>query len=580
MTGVRGESRKVDWMIRCRAVIACSILFFLALPREVSAAQSLLEDTFQDCTKIDLCLTTAQVDTAAGWVTLGKKSLGKPFALHENSYDITVINGSSIETYRYNGTNMEEKTEFLITGLLDPTAVSASGEESLVVLDKNAQRASTYQYDGSAMMENYSLRITELANPLSVACIPNVEEFCVLEGEGIKRYCFDGQGMVKNSQLGVDFAPKDYPTSFAVKPDGLGYAVIDKATRQIRFYSFNGSSFTINSPMSITDPTELVNPRDISLFWEGTSYAVLDENQVIVYSFDGQEMVFNPALSVGGLKSPLALAVRPGSYDYAVMELGENGRPQIRCFGFNGSAMEEIPQLGITGLKTIPYANDQVLMGKGVTSPESVSVLKLVADVDLPEGTSITWEVTVDGELWKKADNSGGTVKFTKTGTKPNYRALLHTDNPYLAPKIFQVRLIDASLGIGNFRVTEITGPAIPGNPMLPTDEQVNVWAGHNVSFQIDTRGCVESIAADIEFLDERLSLNSILGSLTPVHYPGEYYNTWEGTFYTAGDIPKNTLLDIYCTAKRETEQVNFFYPGFAVIFGSAYESHRVHLTH
>lgn len=558
-----------------------ALLFISLEPSLVFAAEVLIDDTFLDKAKINPLQTTAEVDTAKGWVTLTRKGLGNALALYEKNYNVTVVNGQSIDTYQFNGSAMEKNSSLSIANFSAcPRSVSTQTEGKYVVLHGASGKVATYQYNGSAMIENPFLSVNGLTNPISIAALWDSEGYGVLENNNVNWYSYDGDEMVLNTALSVDLGENSNPVSFDIMGAGLEYAVIDKSGNKIKYYSFDGTSLVLNPLFSILTPDELINPKSISIYSEGASFVVLDDVSVKAYSFDGSKMVNNQALSVTGLRKPLSVAVKPGSYDYSVLQLDENDLPFIRYFVFNGSEMEEIPELRITGLDHIPYDNDQILMGKEMAAANAVSGLRIIADVDLPEGTSITWEVTVDGVLWKKAVNNGDAVKFTTMGTKPNYRAILHTDNPQISPKILRVQLINSSLWLGNYKITYIAGPEIPDNPVLPTSQQVRVWAGYNVTFQIDSRGCAESVQAETEFLDSKISLNSFQETITAIFPPDQYNNTWVGTFYIPGDIPKNTLLDIFFTANKESEYVYVSYPDFAMIYGSAFENHRIHLTH
>lgn len=572
--------RKGDWMKRWGLIKAILCLFIIIEPLHVFAAELFIDDSFLDGTKINPYKTTADVDTKMGWVTLSRKAMGNTVALYEDNYDITVINGQSVDTYRFNGTVMEKNAGLSIAeGLSDPIGVSAQTEGKYVVLDRADKRAITYQSNGMAMIENPYLTTDQLINPASVAALEDAEGYGVLEKDKINRYSYDGEKMVINNALSLALDQSTNSISFDISSKGLDYAVIDKLNNQILYYSFNGSSMAKTPQMSITEPNELNNPKSISIKNDG-AYVVLDDDQVKAYNYDGNRMVFNRILSVEGLRKPVAVAVKPNSFDYAVLQLDSNDLPIICFYAFNGVGMEEIPELRITGLEDIPYVNNQVLMGQEVISSTSVTALRIIAEEELPEGTSITWEVTVDGSTWKTAYNNGSSIKFTNPGTKPNYRAILHTDNPHLSPKILNVCLINSSLGLGNFRIINIVGPLIPENPNLPTNQQVKIWAGYNVTFQIDTSGCAENVIADISFLDENIDLNSLEGTITPKLSLEEYNNIWEGTFHTPGNIPKNTSLDIFLTTNKDSEYEHFSYPDFAVIYGSAYERHRIHLTH
>lgn len=557
---------------------------FLFRPWPATAITCYLDDDFNDTSLVDLSKTTADVDTGNGWVTLARKNLANGITLYEDNSDITLINGTTVETYRYSGLAMEKEMSLSVElGLSDPLSVSGSRGGEYLVLDRERQRAGYYNYDGLSMVENPLLSVNGLTSPLAAATVRGSPDFAVLEDKHINRYSFDGSGMVLNNALSISMEEPVNPVALAVTAEGFDYAVVDQGNNQVLYYRFDGSSIVTNPFMSVTAPGELKRPKSISLSDEGAFYVVVDDQDVKAYNYDGTGMVYNALLSVHGLNSPLAVALKPGSmgsFEYAVLHYGEDGQPLVSYYAFDGEGMVEVPSLKITGLAPIPYANDQLLWSKEITTEKPVADLKIKADVELPANTGILWQVTVDGITWLDAVNNGPAVRFATAGSRLNYRAVLHTGEPGLTPKILRVQLIDASLWIGNMRITDIVGPAIPGNPPLPTDRQVKIWAGYNVSFAIDTTGTAESVAAEISVGTDLITLDSALGTIIPVNPVTEGSNTWLGTFHTDTGVPRDTYLDADYTATGDSDLEYASYPDFAVIYGSALENHPIHLTH
>lgn len=561
-------------------LVIITLLNLVVFSQLVRAEIIYLDDDFNDTSKVDMVKTTAEVDTDKGWVTLSPKNLANSMALYQNSYDITIIDGSNVETYQYQGNKLVKNNALSVTtGLRDPISISSHQAGQYVVLDQELKKANYYQYDGTAMLANPFFTINGLTNPLAVGTVKDSYDIAVLDKKEVKWHSFDGTGMVLNNALSMSLGDKTNPVSFSQKADSFDYAVVDRANNQVCYYNFVGSSLIKNPLLSITAPTELTRPKSISLSEDAFFYVVVDDEEVKAYNFDGTKMTYNSLLSVSGLKKPISVALKPGSFDYAVLHYNSSDQPVVSYYAFTGTEMQKIPELSITGLQEIPFANDQVLMGKGITAGVLVSGLKLVAEVDLPAGTQVTWEVTVNGTDWLSINNNDS-VKFSTAERKINYRAVLHTDDEKLAPKILRVKISDASLWVGNFRITEIVGPFIPGNPALPTHQKVKIWAGYNVTFQVDTTGQAESVTADIDMEGDIIKLNSFLGTITPEQFTTEFYNTWQGTFYTDTDVPKGASLDIDFTTNRDTEFEYASYPDFATIYGSALTNHPIHLTH
>lgn len=565
-------------MKRLFKLIAFLQIILLLLPLKLNAADYFINDSFNDTSKVDIASTTADIDTTKGWVTLGLKNLANSLILYEDNFDITLINNDTVETYQFNGINMELDFKRSINGtLVEPISISGRTGE-YIVLDRGTKEAVWYHYDGTGMVKNGTLAISTLTDPRALDIMTGAYDFALLDEDWLKRYSYDGVGMVQVLPLSFGTTGCN-PISVSVEDDNYGTVILDKANKNVLYYSFNSTTMVKDAAKSIEADGEFTKPISLSVSKDGGLYLIVDDNQVKTYNYDGSAMVYNPQLSIAGLNKPLAVAIKPSVYDYAIISHDAGNNPQVSYYAFNGTSMEEVPELKITGLDDIPYANDQILQGKVVDAANNVSGLKLTADVELPAGTSIDWEVTVDGTTWKPA-TLGNTVKFTTPGTKPNYRVTLHTDDNTVTPKILSVQLTDASLSAGNFQVIDIVGPVIPGNPVLPTDQQVSIWAGYNVSFQIETTGAAESVAADIYVDGEVITLSSLTGELVPSDPITSFTNTWTGTFHTDARAAMGTLLDIYFTVRKGTDFVYASYPEFALIYGSALELHEIHLTH
>lgn len=554
------------------------LIILMLFPVTALGTEIYIDDSFNDLARVDVANTTADIDTANGWVTLGLKNPADSLLLYQDSYDITLLNGDAAETYRYNGTAMELNVPLSVTGGLHEP-ISLSGREGeYLILESGSQEAAWYHYDGSGMVKNGSLALSGLSDARALDISGGAYDFVFLDGNSIRRYGYDGIGYVPVPLLSFTL-PDANPVSIAAEEDDFAVVVLDKASNTIKHYSFNAGTMRFDAAKSIQAPDEFTEPRSLSVQKEGGLYLVAADDQIKAYSFDGNAMVYNPYLSVQGLRKPVAVSLKPDMLAYAVLDHDSEDNLQVSYYTFNGSGMTEVPGMRITGLEQLTYASNQVLQGNAYEAGHEVSALQLLAETELPPGTSIVWEVTVDGVYWQ-AIEPGAVARFAVPGTQPNYRALLHTDEGTLTPKILNVQLADASLAVGRFQITEIVGPYIPGNSDLPTDRQVRIWAGYNVSFSINTTGRAERVVADISAGSETITLSSQLGELMPSEPIGSMDNLWIGTFHTYAGMPAGTLLNISFIVSKGTEFAYAEYPEFALIYGSALELHKIHLTH
>lgn len=508
-------------MRRLILVLITAMLILMLIPTTVLAEIVFIEDSYTDKTKIDIPLTTAEVDTDNGWVVLGRKSRSNAVVLYEDSYDITIVNGTSIETYSHDGSSMVKNNPLSISGLQDPVSISTTESGQYLVLDKGDNTATYYMSTGSAMVANPILSASGFTNPIAISTQKDSYDFSVLDGREVNWHSFDGSGMILNTALSIELGEEINPISLSSKANSYDYAIVDSNENQILYYSFDGSSIALNPLMSITAPGELTKPKSIGINPENNSYAIVDDNTVKTYNFDGTQMVYNSALSVSGLNKPVSVVIKPGSYDYAVIDYDGSGHAQVRYFAFTGTGMEEITDLRITGLSDIPYASDQMLMGKAINAGEQVRGLKLTATVDIPVNTSITWEVTVDGLIWKPIIPGGAAVRFSTPNSHPNYRAVLHTTDLSITPKILDVKLIDNSLIIiggsdkSGYRAGEAMILHADTEGAADAVEALMWWAGGN-GFTIET---VSDLVPDSPVTDD------INYWYTRHDYPSDYDN-------------------------------------------------------
>ncbi len=87
----------------------------------------------------------------------------------------------------------------------------------------------------------------------------------------------------------------------------------------------------------------------VAAFWgdEYLDYIVLTPDGVTHYSFDGNQMVANPVVSVSGISNPLAVFT---SSEYPDVIVADGSRNQVTHYSFTGSEMAENPALSVAGL--------------------------------------------------------------------------------------------------------------------------------------------------------------------------------------------------------------------------------------
>lgn len=573
-----------------RLILGLLLGLMMTFPLKLFAleATTIITDSFDDLSKVNVGKTTAEVNTAGGFVQLPANISGNALALYEDSYDITIVNGNAVETYAFNGTSWQKDDHFSVGGLTNPIGLAARNKGEFVVLDSGTGEALYYQYDGSGMTENPYLSVLGLTNPLGIGIQQDSGEILVSEktAGGVKAqwYSFDGTGRVLNNILSVDLGDAN-PIAVSQSQTSFDYVVADSSGGRIICYGFDGSGMTENPFMTVTSPDLLINPQSVSLSKDGSYYAVAGGDAVQVFSFDGTKMSYNPYLSITGIGTPLSVALKPGSYEYAVLYKNDSGQVSVAYYAFDGTSMMRVDTLTLDGLAEIPFRPSAVLTGKTTHLVDSAYALTLTSVYDTPEGTSLTWEVTFDdGATWVPAELDKPITDLTG-GTDIAYRCTLATTDKTVTPKIYDVTFGQISFGVLHLKITENVGPEITGNPTPPFDmppvTNFYLWAGYNVSFEMTTIGDISAAYTNITGGGKTITLTTGSGALSLLSRSGNL-SVYKGTFATDPLLPPGTHLDFVANLEKAASPGTWdqtTWTAFATVWQSALKNHPIHMT-
>ncbi|MBC7106802.1 MAG: hypothetical protein H5T97_12790, partial [Firmicutes bacterium] len=121
---------------------------------------------------------------------------------------------------------------------------------------------------------------------------------------------------------------------------------------------------------------------------------------------------YNSALSVtSGLARPAAVALRPGTCDRVILD-----GTQVRYYSFDGSQMIYNPALSVTVpdvAQSTNYRPSAQVVSLAKDPGASATHVRVRAYHVLPAGTSVTWSVTADGTNWVKKWRVRGTASGT-----------------------------------------------------------------------------------------------------------------------------------------------------------------------
>jgi hypothetical protein len=514
-------------------------------------------DTYTDFNYIDTVKTTANVDTTK--ITgsdIGAVNL--PFYIYpgilkvRDNKDIVVVNGNGISTYSFDGTQMVENP-LLHINVTNPLSISLLNGYDVSVMTSTG--VTTYSFDGSSMLQNPFLSITGLNNPINIASLSD-KSIDILDKQGnVTNYVFDGNSMIQNpilSKNGIS-NPLEISSGF----NSYDFAVLQN--NSVTYYSFDGTNIISNPFLSISG---LTKPVAFDVTNGGKDMVVLDNNSVKYFQFDGSQMIQNSFLSFSGLTNPVAIAFEPNTSSYVVLDQNNDGTYKARYFQFNGTQMVENPYLEVSGLQINSklYESGKVLYSIPVQLSQNVNNVIVNYSSSMPTNTGINIEVSLDGgTTWTSVSN--GVPIAVPQGNMLVYRATLTTSDGINTPELYWISILDNTLRVYNFTVTDIVNP--PVTQTLPTNTfPIYIKAGYNFSFTVNTSGNADGVTAD--FYDS--NTNNLIGSVNLTKTGDEI---WSGTYHTPVDLI-DTSLNVVFTAYRGSESVQARYDNFAIIQGSA----------
>lgn len=163
-----------------------------------------------------------------------------------------------------------------------------------------------------------------------------VYDYVVLEEDGFQHYAFNGDKMMAINSLSKKI---DDPLGIAVNTENPSYFIseLDEDGAIIRNYAHTEEGMIDNPILGVTGLDYIYS---LSTFETG-ELAVLTEDALKTYTFDGKKLIELPALSRDGIKDPLAVAT---SNDFQIAILTKE---KVEHYIFNGDSLSNIPMFDI-----------------------------------------------------------------------------------------------------------------------------------------------------------------------------------------------------------------------------------------
>ncbi len=147
---------------------------------------------------------------------------------------------------------------------------------------------------------------------------------------------------IENKEIRLPFSTS--PNAIDFSPDGsYSYAVL--TDNGLKYFMFDGDEIVENTVLRVNT----TNPLGFALIQSFPDAAIVAKDGVSVFKFSGSGMTEVPILGVQGLSNTISIATLNKNM-YSVLD-----EDNVKTFGFSGSEMIEIQELAIKGL-TDPVA--------------------------------------------------------------------------------------------------------------------------------------------------------------------------------------------------------------------------------
>lgn len=513
---------------------------------------------------IDEEKTTAVVDTLNNEIRLPEFSPNSVAFWPDGSADYVVMSPTEIKHFSWNGSKMYENSILNVPGQNNPLAIAAPAPYSDVVVVDNTG-AKRYSFTGTEMIENPALSVAGLSNVISVGARDN--SIVGLVGSDIRAFT--------NGSRDVSLEPTktlSNPIGLALYPDQNTMAVLEND--RARFFMNTGTQMIENPTLAITG---INDPKAISA-GDKLNTVIIDGKEVKHYSFNGSSFKYNSVLSVtSGLSSPSCVALRPGSSDRIIID-GD----KVKYYRFNDTSgqlvydsnrsitIKDLSQLG-------GYTTSATVVSQVKKSDVDVVNLRIRAYQTLPLGTSITWSLTNNGtdfiKVWRVRNEGGttyceittnngsswdsignATLSYPNVDTKelwfefPSnqlvaWKAVLATSNPKVTPKICAPVPGDTAV------IWEAGNPPTKPDLNIPANCYSTTTPTISWSFQDPDPGDTQSgYQVLIKKLDETLVHNShfVSDANTEFKIPTSEAPEISGPLWQAGDYEFTMEVQIY----------------------------------
>ncbi len=555
--------------------LAILLLLLVLMPIKAHASTWEWAEDFTTNASVNTTLSDAYVyiHPGGGYVELPTKGAAGSIQLKEDSYDQVIVTSAGIEYFSFDGSELLKNPVLSVNTDGSGIAIRQDSYSMFVATDKEVTRL---EFDGGGMSENDFLKITGRKNIVSISSQPYNDEIAMLQksadGSGIIEYFAlstdEGGGLTMESLVSFTATGVGTPINVAVVPETMD--IVYATDSAVIYYHFDTDSMSyIQNPfLSVTGLSDI---KGLGIYDGG--YAVLRADKKEHYLFTGEEMAKVEALSHDVPVGAVSIALKPDSYDYAVLDnLGKT-----HYYNFDGEGYVLNEALSAQGAPVITgYYSPRSYISKPISIENELKSLVLTVSETKPEATNIRYYLRIDGITTEVFP--GVPLTLTESPSEIVVRATLYGDEN--TPRVTFMQLKSCGLGAASIKLNmfpvhsdfEDTEKPFKIYPEFAADfpEQyladsqtlaypIPIQAGSLVIFELEAMGEPDTVVIHIEYREDAAN-----DGIIPVALENITANKWVGTLQVSDEAPVGTEYWLeYVSMENES--------GVAVFPGSGY---------
>lgn len=323
----------------------------------------------------------------------------------DGSYNYALLRNDGVHQYVFDGESLIEIGAIKIE-LENPLALAfAPFHYNMTVTmasDDNTQEMMNYNLEYGTMQNNPLLNTSGLQQIYSMSAFKDSGEIAVLLKESINVFAYDEDKLLPVNALKVE--DRKNPIAVATA-SSYTFALLNN--EKITWYSFDGTNMVEIPAMSIALDESVQTAKGLAI--KDDIIYFLHDNKLTSYKFDleNQTIEQNIAFSVtDGLTKPHAIALRSDNSDLIIVdELGGTSNDyKVRYFMYDGEKLVENESLGkvfkgvMAGLRFKNYG--QLVTTVMVSSTPYVDNIRIRAYTEVPKDTQITFYMANYGDTY------------------------------------------------------------------------------------------------------------------------------------------------------------------------------------